>query len=99
MRRLQKIEHIVERILELKEDARKSDDILYLYTCEYFYRGAMNMSIKVFFNSRDSLGIPTYESVSRVRRKIFGERPELKPKEVTKLREEMEDVYRDYATN
>ena len=36
MERLKRTESIVERILEIREDARESDEILYVYVCEYF---------------------------------------------------------------
>lgn len=31
MKRIKKVEDVVERILDTREDARKDDDILYLY--------------------------------------------------------------------
>lgn len=100
MERLKKVEHIVEKILEKREDARENDDILYVYVCEYLNRGVSSMSFKNFFFTRNKTSCPTFESVSRVRRKIFSERPELKPKgKVTEYREEMEQVYKDYAIN
>lgn len=100
MKRLKRIEHVVEKILEKRTDARESDDILYVYVCEYFNRGISQMSFKDFFFARNKTSCPTFESVSRARRKIFSERPELKPDNIiTKYREEMEEVYRDYAIN
>ena len=97
MKKLKKIECIVEKILEIREDARKNDDILYVYVCEYFNRGVSSMTLKDFFMTRNKSTCPTYASVSRARRKVFENRPELKPKKVTEYREEMEEVYKDYA--
>ena len=99
MERLKKVEHIVEKILDVREDARKNDDILYLYVCEYLNRGISSMSLKDFLKTRKETGCPTFETVRRTRQKVFEKRPELKPKKVTEYREEMEEVYRDYATN
>lgn len=99
MERLKKVEHIVEKILEIREDARKNDDVLYVYVCEYFCRGVSSKTFKDFFMTRNKTTCPTYASVSRARRKVFEKRPELKPKKVTEYREEMEEVYKDYATN
>lgn len=48
MERLKKIEGIAEKILELKENARESDDFLYLCVCEYFHRGISSMTVKDF---------------------------------------------------
>jgi hypothetical protein len=99
MERLIKIEEIVEKILNIREDARENDDILYLYVCEYFNRGVSSMSLKDFLTTRKVTGCPDVASVKRSRRKVFERRPELKPPKITELREEMVDVYVDYAIN
>ena len=97
MEKLKKIEEVVERILDKRIDARESDDILYVYVCEYFHRGISTTSFKDFFFTRSQIGCPNFASVTRARRKIFEKRPELKPEKVTKGREEVELVYKDYA--
>lgn len=97
MKELKKIECIVENILEKKEVTRENDDLLYMCVCEYFHRGTSSMSVKEFFRSRNMIGCPSFASVTRARRKVFEKRPELKPPKVTKGREMMEEVYRDYA--
>lgn len=99
MERLIKIEEIVEKILNVRQDARENDDILYLYVCEYFNRGISSMSLKNFLTTRKDTGCPDMASVKRARRKVFEKRPELKPPKITKFREEMIDVYVDYAIN
>ena len=97
MERLKKIEEIVEKILDRKMDARNSDDILYVYVCEYFCRGVSIMSLKDFLFTRNQNGCPNFASVTRARRRVFEKRPELKPNKITKDRKEMELIYRDYA--
>jgi len=99
MERLKKVEHIVEKILEIREDARKNDDILYLYVCEYFSKGISSLPLKKFLEIRHTTLCPTFETVTRARRKIFENKPELKPPKVTKRRKDMEVVYKDYAIN
>ncbi len=99
MKKLKKIESIVERVLEMYIDARSNDDILYLYVCEEFYNGASSMTLKDFVSTRSVVNCPSYASVVRARRKVFEKRPELKPEKITKLREDMVDVYVDYAIN
>lgn len=99
MERLKKIETVVEKILEIRDEARESDDLLYVYVCEYFHRGASSMSFKEFFFARNKTACPNFASVTRARRKVFEKRPELKPKKITECREAMEEVYRDYALN
>lgn len=96
---LKKVEEIVEKILDIRQDARENDDVLYLYVCEYFHRGVSSMSLKNFLTTRKTTGCPDVASVKRARRKVFEKRPELKPPKVTKAREAMEEVYIDYAIN
>lgn len=96
---LKNVEHVVERMLNTREDSRSSDDILYLYVCEYFNENAPSMTLEDFLTSRKSTGCPTFETVRRTRQKVFEKRPELKPKKITELREDMIPVYVDYAIN
>lgn len=97
MTSLKNIETVVEKILEIRKDARENDDVLYVYVCEYFNRGISSMSCKDFFFSRRSMQCPNFASVTRARRKVFERRPELKPKKVTEARKAMEEVYIEYA--
>lgn len=99
MQRLKNVEAIVEKILDAREDARENDDLLYLYVCEYLNKGISSMSMRNFLKTRKETGCPTFETVRRTRQKVFEKRPELKPKRVTKYREEMEKVYFDYAVS
>lgn len=99
MKRLKKVEAVVEKILKEREDTRSSDDILYLCVCEYFNKEVTSMALKDFLKSRKSTGCPTFEAVRRARQKVFEKKPELKPAKITELREEMEKVYIDYALN
>lgn len=99
MERLKKIENVVEKILDMRTDTRENDDVLYLCVCEYFHRGVSSMTLKDFLKARNKMSCPNFASVVRARRKIFERRPELKPNKITKLREDMEDVYVDYAIN
>ena len=99
MERLKKVESVVEKILEAREETRNSNDILYLYTCEYFNNEAPYMTLNDFLKSRYLTSCPSFESVTRARRKVFEKRPELKPDKITKLRKDMETIYKDYALN
>ncbi len=99
MKKLKKIESVVEKVLEMNVEARSNDDILYLCVCEEFHNGVSSMTCNDFACIRNVIGCPSYESVTRARRKIFKRRPELKPKEITKLREYATEVYIDYAIN
>lgn len=77
MERLKKIESVVEKILERRMDARKSDDVLYMYICEYFCRGVSSMTLKNFLFNRKEIACPSFEAVTRARRRVFEKRPEL----------------------
>ena len=99
MENLKKIEYVVEKILEVNEEARKNNDILYICVCEHFDPDVSSQTLKHFFTTRNKTVYPAYESVTRARRKVFEKRPELKPGKVTQLREQMESVYIDYALN
>ena len=99
MKNLKKTEYVVEKILEAREEARKSDDILYLYVCEYLHNDVSSMSLKNFLTTRKDTGCPAFETVRRTRQKVFEKRPELKPEKVTEFRKNMEDVYFNYAVN
>lgn len=99
MNKLKNIERVVEKILEIREDARSNDDILYLYVCEQVDGDVSLLTLEDFLTTRNKSPFPSFVSVTRARRKIFEKRPELKPKEVTRLREEMEQIYMDYAIN
>lgn len=99
MDRLKNVEKVVEKILIAREDARKSDDILYMCVCADFNNAVSNMTVNDFFCSRRTLCCPSFASVTRSRRKVFENRPDLKPKKTTKNRKKAEEVYRDYALN
>ena len=99
MNKLKSVECVVEKILNVREDTRENDDLLYLCVCEYFHRGVSSMTLKNFLKSRNEMNCPNFASVVRARRKIFEKRPELKPKRITKLRDSMVEVYVDYAIN
>ena len=97
MKKLHKVESVVEEILNDREDARKNDDILYLYVCERFDVDTSTMTLKNFLNERNTTSCPSFASVTRARRKVFEKRPELKPKKVTEMREAAREAFIDYA--
>ena len=97
MEKLKKIEHVVEKVLEANEEARKNNDILYICVCEHFNPDVSSQTLKHFFMTRNQTVYPAYESVTRARRKVFEKRPELKPPVVTALRKDMEETYINYA--
>ena len=99
MKKLKNVECVVESILNTMEETRSNDDVLYLYVCEHFNTKVPLMTLKDFLTSRKDTGCPTFETVRRTRQKVFEKRPELKPKKITELREDMIPIYVDYAIN
>ena len=99
MSKLNVFEEVVERVLDINEEARSNDDILYLNVCEHIYNGASSMALKDFLNMRSQINCTTFASVTRLRRKVFEKRPDLKPIEMTKVREDAVYDYVNYALN
>ena len=89
---------LVETVLIKYKKARNSDDFLYLHVIALINPKAVSMPfINVMRNLRD-LGLPPYETVSRIRRKLQETRPELwSDKKIKEYREEAEKDFEEYA--
>ena len=99
-----KLYDLVKKLLQEKEELRGDDDLLYLAVVQkvhpHWDNGRINTDIKnapigEFFTSRKAAKIPTFESVTRCRRKAQEERPDLKPCEkIQEAREyKREEIY------
>ena len=96
------IEKYVLKVLENFKYARDDDMLLYYHTCKLM---ALNRKGKftepTFFElaaTHKQLGFPSYETVSRARRKIVnGSRPDLQSAERKKIRQEQIPDYVNYA--
>ena len=99
MKRLKIVEHVVEEILDTRDDARVNDDVLYLYVCEHFDVDTSSITLKDFLTNRKGINCPAFETVRRTRQKVFEKRPELKPERITRTRESIREVFIDYALN
>jgi len=99
MSKLNVFEYVVEKVLDMNEEARSNDDILYLNVCEHVCPGTSKMTLKDFLNTRSQSDCPTFASVTRLRRKVFEKRPDLKPVDMTKVREDAVYDYMNYALN
>jgi len=90
------VEPIVKRLLEKIEETRADDNILYAY---YVSRVDGDVT-KVLFDRKYRLmnGLASYETVSRVRRKLQERDARLKPsKEYIAARKKAEAEYKAYA--
>lgn len=93
---------LVKAILEENEQARNSDNFLYLKVLErigaekgYFLQ---NMSVINFLVNMEMYGFPPFESVRRTRQKIQQHHPELASSDrIAAFRADNEAAFREYA--
>ena len=112
MRYLKTIERKVRAILAQNEDARNDDMVLYLVLCNACLKdaGALPLACNACLKDAGALplaeimtqykylGLPSFESVSRTRRKLQARYPELAgSRPVRKKRSAGEHDYRRYA--
>lgn len=102
MKRLKDISNRVKRILEINEESRNSDNVLYLHLlreigCE---KGLDidNMSVPMLLLHCKDMGLPTLESMGRARRKVQELNPELRANtNVQAMKELQEETYKTFA--
>ena len=98
MRNLKTIEKKVKAILEKNTDARNDDMVLYLALCNVCLKDAGAMPLAEIMTQHKYLGLPSFESVGRTRRKLQAKYPELAGNaRVWQLRAEGEKAYHKYA--
>ena len=98
MRNLKTIEKKVRVVLEKNEDARNDDMVLYLALCNACLKDAGAIPLAEIMTQHKYLGLPSFESVSRTRRKLQARYPELMGNaRVRRLRAAGEKAYRKYA--
>ena len=96
MSKLNKIKNIVLRVLEKNTEARKDDFVLFSLVCDEMGVPS-NFDLRTMLNNHRLFGLPSWESVSRARRKIQAEQPELKDAEMAEIRADEEKEYREFA--
>ena len=98
MQKLRTIEDKVRAILKKDEEARNDDMVLYLALCNVCLKDAGAMPLAEIMTQHKYLGLPSFESVSRTRRKLQAQYPELAgSRPVQKMRATGEKAYRRYA--
>jgi hypothetical protein len=96
---LKQLKDLVTETLKQGETFRENDDELYFAVCvkvnsRISDRLLTNMTVSEFFGNRKKYGLPTFESVSRCRRKAQEEHPELRPrKKVQEARKTKQDEF------
>lgn len=96
MSKLNKIKNIVLRVLENNTEARKDDFVLFSLVCDEMGIPS-NFDLRTMLNNHRLFGLPSWESVSRARRKIQAEQPELKDAEMAEIRQEEIKEYKEFA--
>lgn len=100
---LKQLKDIVIETLKQGEIFRENDDELYFAVCVKVNSRINNrllseMTVGEFFTNRKRYGLPTFESVSRCRRKAQEEQPELRPsKKVQEARRMQEEKFYDFS--
>ena len=90
-------EKIIKPILEELPETRGDDFLLYLAVIERCRPDLQNLSVSAFFKLHKDLYCPSYDSVTRVRRRLQKKHPELCFEEAKHKREKEREVYTQYA--
>jgi hypothetical protein len=101
-KKFDKVENYVIEVLENNRRTRDDDMLLYYYVCKLMTAKTSKEWVEPTFIEMAAyykdLGFPSYETVSRVRRKIVnGSRPDLQSAERKKIRQEQIPDYVNYA--
>lgn len=91
------IEPIVTKLLEQHPATRKDDFMLVLGVYWSVNKNAMNMRFVDVMKDHEKMGLPSFESITRCRRKICESRPELKDKKMAVIREEEQQEFKKYS--
>ena len=95
MGKLNELEPLVERTLEMSESSRGDNFILYLNVLQHYID--TDVSFSFLCKHHKELGIPSLESITRARRKVQERRPELRDEDAVRVRKAEEKKHRDYA--
>ena len=90
-----KAENYVLDALKTNKRARTSDFILYGSVLKRMGLN-LDMTLKEFLTNATSIGVPSFETVSRCRRKLQEQMPELKDEQVAVARENKTIEYINY---
>lgn len=97
MARIAKVQPLVYEALVNNPAARKDDFILILEVLKNFV--TTEMSLEEVLKQHVELGVPSFASIIRIRRKLQVLHPELIDDQAAKLRKEEQKEYKAYALN
>lgn len=96
MNKLNQIKSVVARVLEKHEEARKDDFVLFALVCDEM-GVPCNFDMRTMLHEHKLFGLPSWESVSRARRKIQAEYRALTDEKTVEKRKEEEAKYKEFA--
>ena len=97
---LKKIKIVEETVLDVlleSEEARRDDFILISKTLEKTNPETVNMTIEQVLLNSKKLGIPSFASITRARRKLFKKYPQLCPEDIKRNRKNEAEQYKKYS--
>lgn len=94
--KLKRIDKIIKDILRNDELARKDDCYLILEVIRRIYPFEVGKTFAQVMMGAKGKGI-SFESITRVRRKVQNKYPELKDKETAEIRDKEQEEYIEYA--
>jgi hypothetical protein len=97
MARIAKVQPIVYKALLERPETRTDDYILVLEVYKHFI--SVEMSFKTILEHHIELGLPSFASIVRSRRKLQEKYPELVNATMADIREGEREAYRSYALN
>lgn len=92
---IKQIQNVVKKVLIVDELSRKNDNHL---ICETMRRMGFNIERSFKDVMNDNL-TPSFESITRARRKVQQEHPNLKDNYVAQLRFQREEMFREFSRN
>lgn len=95
--KLRKQEQVIKPILEQYPETRGDDFLLYAEVIRECRPDLANLSVIGFLLAHKDLCCPSYDSVTRVRRRLQSKYPELCSDKVKEKRARQEAEYRAYA--
>ena len=92
---IKQIQNVVKKDIIVDEISRNNDNHL---ICETMRRMGFNIERSFKDVMNDNL-TPSFESITRARRKLQQEHPNLKDNYVAQLRVQQEEIYREFSRN
>lgn len=96
MAKLNTVKNIVSRVLEKHEEAKKDDFILFSYVLDEI-GVPTNFDMRTMLHNHKIFGLPSFESVTRARRKIQAEFKALTDARTVEIRKAEQEVYKEFA--